>query len=61
MNYPEEVVLDAILFGHEEIKRLVKFQQEMMEKCGKEKHQPKLFTVPEELVNAIHEYTYDEI
>ena len=28
----EEVVLDAILFGHEEIKRLVKFQQEMMEK-----------------------------
>ena len=56
----EEVVLDAILFGHEEIKRLVKFQQEMMEKCGKEKHQPKLFTVPEELVNAIHEYTYDK-
>ena len=32
-----------------------------MEKCGKEKHQPKLFTVPEELVNAIHEYTYDKI
>ena len=32
----------------------------MMEKCGKEKHQPKLFTVPEELVNAIHEYTYDK-
>ena len=56
----EEVVLDAILFGHKEIKRLVKFQQEMMEKCGKEKHQPKLFTVPEELVNAIHEYTYDK-
>ena len=33
----------------------------MAAQCGKEKHQPKLFEVPEELVNAIHEYTYDKL
>ena len=32
---PEEVVLDAILFGHKEIQRIVAFEQEIQAACGK--------------------------
>ena len=53
---PEEVVLDAILFGHREIQRLVEFQNNIQQKCGKEKKQAKLFTVSEELSAAISDY-----
>lgn len=34
---PEEVMLEAIMFGHEEIKRLIAFQEEVAAKVGKEK------------------------
>ncbi|MGG4169829.1 polyribonucleotide nucleotidyltransferase [Rossellomorea vietnamensis] len=34
---PEETMLEAIMFGHEEIKRLVAFQEEIVAKVGKEK------------------------
>ncbi|NLK07837.1 MAG: polyribonucleotide nucleotidyltransferase [Firmicutes bacterium] len=34
---PEEVLLDAIMFGHEEVKRIVAFQQKMVEEVGKAK------------------------
>ena len=53
---PEEVILDAILFGHEEIKRLVEFQAQIQQACGKEKREVKLFSVPEELQQGIREY-----
>ena len=53
---PEEVVLDAILFGHKEIQRLVEFQLDIQKECGKEKKEAKLFAVPEELAEAIREY-----
>ena len=56
----EEVVLDAILFGHEEIKRLVKFQEEMAAECGKEKRIGKLFTVSDELAEEVKAFTYDK-
>lgn len=58
---PEDVVLDAILFGHQEIKRMVEFQNDMVAQCGKEKRQAKLFEVPEELVNEIHDYTFEKL
>ena len=53
---PEDVILDAILFGHEEIKKIVEFQQEIQSACGKEKREVKLFSVPEELEHAIREF-----
>ena len=53
---PEEVILEAILFGHKEIQRVVEFQQEIVAACGKEKRQVKLFLAPEELDRAIREY-----
>ncbi len=45
----EEVVLDAILFGHKEIVRLIEFQEEIAEEVGKEKVTFDLFEVEEEI------------
>ncbi|TCS81439.1 polyribonucleotide nucleotidyltransferase [Pectinatus cerevisiiphilus] len=58
---PEEVILDAIMFGHQEIKKLVEFQQNMVAECGKEKRDVKLFQPAEELVDKVREYSYDKL
>lgn len=58
---PEEVILDAILFGHKEIQRIVEWEQQIQAECGKEKRITKLFTVPEELQNAIRDYAKDRL
>ncbi|WP_416195802.1 polyribonucleotide nucleotidyltransferase [Selenomonas sp.] len=50
---PEEVVLDAILFGHKEIQRIVAFEQEIQAACGKPKSEARLFKVPVALAEAI--------
>jgi len=46
---PEEVMLEAIMFGHDEIKRLIAFQQEIVAQVGKEKREIKLFELDKEL------------
>lgn len=46
---PEEVMLDAIMFGHEEIKRLVAFQEEIIEAIRPEKFEVQLNNAEEEL------------
>ena len=53
---PEDVILEAILFGHEEIKKIVEFQQGIISQCGKEKREMKLFAPPEALLQGIKEY-----
>ncbi len=58
---PEEVMLDAILFGHEEIKRIVQFQNDIVAECGKEKAKVKLFTVPPELEQAVRDFAAEKI
>ncbi|WP_439741122.1 polyribonucleotide nucleotidyltransferase [Bacillus pseudomycoides] len=42
---PEEIMLEAIMFGHDEIKRLVAFQEEIVQAVGKEKTEVKLYEV----------------
>ena len=46
---PEEVMLQAMMFGHEEIKRLIAFQKAIQHEIGKEKVEVQLKTVPEEI------------
>lgn len=53
---PEDVILESILFGHEEIRRLVEFQREIISTCGKEKRQTNLFSLDEELERKIRAY-----
>lgn len=45
----EEAMLEAIMFGHEEIKRLCKFQEEIVQAVGKEKREIELFVSDPEL------------
>ncbi len=42
-------MLEGIMFGHEEIKRLIAFQEEIVAAVGKEKSEIKLFEIDEEL------------
>ncbi|RJR09930.1 polyribonucleotide nucleotidyltransferase [Candidatus Parcubacteria bacterium] len=50
---PEEVMLEAIMFGHEEIKRLIAFQEEIVKAVGKEKTEIALYEVDKNLENEI--------
>lgn len=53
---PEDVILESILFGHKEIKRIVEFQRKILEACGKRKREIKLFQTPPELEQGIRAY-----
>ncbi|MCQ6280153.1 polyribonucleotide nucleotidyltransferase [Bacillus sp. EB600] len=50
---PEEIMLEAIMFGHEEIKRLIEFQEKIVSEIGKEKMQIALYEINPELEAAV--------
>ena len=53
----EQKMLDAIMFAHEEIKKLIKFQKEIVAKIGKEKRTDlPIFTPDEDVDKAVREY-----
>ena len=63
---PEMVILDAIMFGHEEIKKIVaaieEFRAEALAlELAKEKVMPELKVIPEEVEAAVKEYAYDNL
>ena len=58
---PEDVILEAILFGHEEIKRIVAFVNDMVAVAGKPKREIALFSVPEDMEQAVKEYISDKL
>ena len=55
----EEVMLNGILYAHEEIKKIVNFINEIVAACGKEKREMNLYKIPEEINNAVREYASD--
>ncbi|NGY84548.1 polyribonucleotide nucleotidyltransferase [Bacillus megaterium] len=52
---PEEVMLEAIMFGHEQIKKLIAFQEEIVAAVGKEKVEVALYTVDADLERQVRE------
>lgn len=52
----EETMLDAIFFGHEEIKKLVEFQEQIVAAVGKAKMEVPVYVPPAEMVQEIEEY-----
>lgn len=52
---PEEEMLDAIMFGHEAIKKLCAFQEEIIQAAGKPKREIKLFTADPAIKGHIQE------
>ncbi|TWT28202.1 polyribonucleotide nucleotidyltransferase [Planomicrobium sp. CPCC 101110] len=49
----EETILEAIMFGHEEIKKLIAFQEEIAAEVGKEKTEIQLYELDAELSETI--------
>mgnify|MGYP004503411345 FL=1 len=58
---PDEKMLEAIKAGHEEIKKLCKFIQEIKSKVGKKKAEYKSFAVPEEMVKFVDELATEKL
>ena len=52
----EKEMLDAILFGHEEIKKIVAFIESIQAEIGKPKAEVELEKIPEEIDNAVRAY-----
>jgi polyribonucleotide nucleotidyltransferase len=50
---PEEVMLEAIMHGHEEIKRLIEFQEKIVAEIGKEKRDIPLYEINSEIESAV--------
>ena len=53
---PEDVILDGIMFAHEEIKKIVAFIEQITEEVGKPKRDLPVHEIPEELEQAVRDY-----
>lgn len=63
---PEDKILDAIMFGHEEIKRIVALIEEfradaLAEGIAQNKYEVQPVELPEELVNDVNEVAHDKL
>ncbi|MBR3184479.1 MAG: polyribonucleotide nucleotidyltransferase, partial [Firmicutes bacterium] len=58
---PEMVMLDAILFAHEEIKRLVEFIDQIVAEVGRPKMEVNLYKPSEEIDQAVREYATEKM
>lgn len=57
----EEEMLDAIWFGHEEIKKLVEWQEKIMAEVGKPKMEVPVYEPPAELAAEIEAYGAEQL
>lgn len=57
----EDEMVQAILFGHEEIKKICSFIEEIKKQVGKPTKEVKMYEIPEEIKTAVNEYTYDKM
>jgi len=57
----EDLMLEALSFGQENIAKLCAFENEIIKAVGKEKMQVVLYEVPAELKNAIYDYCFDRL
>lgn len=58
---PEDVMIDAIIFGFNACQEVIKFQEEVRAKVGKEKVIPAIHSVPEEIEAAVKEFASDKL
>ena len=57
----EEVMLKAILFAHEQIKKIVEFVESIVKSVGKEKDEYAVFKAPEEIEAEVTAYAKDKM
>ncbi|XTR38512.1 polyribonucleotide nucleotidyltransferase [Paraclostridium tenue] len=58
---PDELMLEAILFAHEEIKKVVEFVETIAAEVGKEKIEVTLYKIDEEVEKAVREFATDKM
>lgn len=58
---PEDVLLEVIMAAHEEIKKIVAFQEEIVAAVGKEKRVFPTQEISETIVNDVKAYCYDAL
>ncbi len=58
---PEEVMLEAIMYGHERIKEIIAFQEKVIEEIGKEKVEVALHTIDQALEQVVSEFAKDRL
>lgn len=58
---PEEVMLEAIMFGHDEIKNIVAVIEQLVQVAGKEKMQVKLHAVDEKVNSEVRAYAAERL
>ncbi|MFA9558035.1 polyribonucleotide nucleotidyltransferase [Evansella sp. AB-rgal1] len=58
---PEETMLEAIMYGHEEIKKIISFQEEIVAQVGKEKMDVKLIEINHDLEVEIREKAGEDL
>ncbi|MFD1357588.1 polyribonucleotide nucleotidyltransferase [Fictibacillus halophilus] len=57
----EETMLEAIMFGHEEIKKLIAFQEEIVSEIGKEKMEVVLHELDKDLEQEVREFVGSDV
>ena len=57
----EDVMLEAIMFAHEEIKSLIEFIDEIIKEVGKPKAEVTLYKVSDEIDQAVRDYATDKM
>jgi polyribonucleotide nucleotidyltransferase len=57
----EETMLEAILFGHEAIKEIVAFQEDIIAKIGKPKKEKPLYEVPADIDAAMRQFATEQL
>jgi len=57
----EKEMLEALMFGHEYIKKLCEFQEEIINDCGREKVEVELAHIDPEVEKAVKEFATDKM
>ena len=57
----EELMIEAIMFGHEAIKKLVEFQEKIVKEVGKPKIEVTLAKLDEDLVHEVNEFAKEKM
>jgi polyribonucleotide nucleotidyltransferase len=57
----EEAMLEAIMFGHEEIKKLIAFQEEIVSEIGKDKMEVVLHELDKDLEQEVREFVGNDV
>ncbi len=58
---PEEDMLEAIMYGHQELQKLINFQKEITNEVGKEKIEIQLYEVPQEINERVRNLAENDL